>query len=237
MTINFSKNLRRSAVLVAGALISAACSRDSGTVQSDTTSAQASPPATDSVANIRGTVSSVSATEIVIKTDTGSVTIKLTQPYHVYDREPGKLADVKDNSFIGVTTVKQPDGTEQATEIHIFPEELRGMGEGSRMMTQSAGGAGGGRMTNGAVTGGSRMTNGTASPSRMSNGNVTNATGSTFVVQYAGGSQTVKVPANTPVTEIKATSKTLAAGNQAVIIARKGADGSLTSDKGLLAGK
>ena len=236
MTVSFCQTWRRSALLGVGALIAAACSRDSGTVQSDTTSAQATPPATDSVANIRGTVASVSATDIAITTDTGKVTIKLTQPFHVYDREPGKLADVKDNSFIGVTTVKQTDGTEQATEIHIFPEELRGMGEGSRMMTQKAGAGGGGRMTNGAVTG-SRMTNGTASPSRMSNGNVTNATGSTFVVQYSGGSQPVKVPANTPVTEIKATSKALAAGNQAVIIARRGADGSLSSDKGLLAGR
>jgi hypothetical protein len=238
MTVSLCQTLRRSAPLVAGALIAAACSRESGTVQSDTTSAQTTPGVTDSVANIRGTVASVSATDIVITTDTGKVTIKLTKPFRVYDREPGKLTDVKDNSFIGVTTVKQPDGTEQATEIHIFPEELRGMGEGSRMMAQnaSAGGGGGGRMTNGAVTG-SRMTNGTASPSRMSNGSVTNATGSTFVVQYSGGSQTVKVPANTPVTEIKATSRALAAGNQAVIIARRGADGTLTSDKGLLAGK
>lgn len=236
MTISFSQTLRRSVVLVVGAFLAGACSHESGTAQSDTTSAPASPPATDSVANIRGTIASVSATDIVITTDTGKVTVKLTQPFQVYDRQPGTLADVKDNSFIGVTTVKQSDGMEQATEIHIFPEELRGMGEGSRMMTQNGGAGGGGRMTNGAVTG-SRMTNGTASPSRMSNGNVTNATGSNFVVQYAGGSQTVKVPANTPVTEIKATSKALAAGNKAVIIARKGADGSLTADKGLLAGK
>jgi hypothetical protein len=236
MTISFGQTLRRSAVLAIGAFVAGACSRESGTVQSDTASAQATPLARDSVANIRGTIASVSATDIVITTDTGKVTIKRTQPFQVYDREPGKLADVKDSSFIGVTTVKQPDGTEQATEIHIFPEELRGMGEGSRMMTQNAGAGGGGRMTNGAVMG-SRMTNGTASPSRLSNGSVTNATGSTFVVQYSGGSQMVKVPANTPVTEIKATSKTLAAGNQAVIIARRGADGFLTSDKGLLAGK
>jgi hypothetical protein len=236
MTIGFCQTFRRSVVLVIAAFVANACSRESGTAQSDTASVQSTPAATDSVANIRGTVASVSATDIAITTDTGTVRIKVTQPFHVYDRKPGKLADVKDNSFIGVTTVKQPDGTEQATEIHIFPDELRGMGEGSRMMTQNAGGSGGGRMTNGAVTG-SRMTNGTASPSRMSNGNVTNATGSTFVVQYAGGSQTVKVPANTPVTEIKATSKTLAVGNQAVIIAKRGADGSLTSDKGLLAGK
>ena len=57
------------------------------------------------------------------------------------------------------------------------------------------------------------------------------------LVQYAGGSQTITVPPKTPVTEIKATSKTLAAGAQVVILAKRGADGSLTANKGLLAGK
>lgn len=91
-------------------------------------------------------------------------------------------------------------------------------------------------MTNGAVTG-SRMTNGAASQSRMSNGSVASANGSTYVVQYAGGSQTIKVPPKTPVTEIKSTSKTLAAGDQVIILAKRGADGSLTANKGMLAGK
>lgn len=234
MTVSFWTTSRLFTVLVLTSIVAAACNRESGNVQSDTTAAQAAPAKTDSVANIRGTVASVSATDIAIKTDSATVNVKLSQPFQVYEREPGKLADVKDNSFIGVTTVKQPDGTEQATEIHIFPEELRGMGEGSRMMTQNSGG--GNRMTNGAVTS-SRMTNGTASPSRMSNGSVTNSTGSSFVVQYSGGSQTVKVPANTPVTELKTTSKQLAVGNQVVIIAKKASDGSLTADKGLLASK
>lgn len=234
MTVSFCRMLRLFTAVGVTSIVAAGCNRESSNVQSDTSAAQVATAAKDSVANIRGTVATVSETDIAIKTDTGTVNVKLSQPFQVYEREPGKLADVKDNSFIGVTTVKQPDGAEQATEIHIFPEELRGMGEGSRMMTQNAGG--GNRMTNGAVTS-SRMTNGTASPSRMSNGSVTNATGSSFVVQYSGGSQTVKVPANTPVTELKTTSKKLAVGNQVVIIAKRGADGSLTADKGLLAGK
>ncbi len=49
---------------------------------------------------------------------------------------------------MGVTSVKQADGTELATEIHIFPEELRGLGEGSYMMNLTAGGDNN-RMTNG----------------------------------------------------------------------------------------
>ncbi len=212
-----------------------ACNRKSGSANSDTTAAQGvpAPAPADSAVNVRGTVASVSATDIAIKTATGNVAIKVAQPFQVYDREPGKLADVTDNSFVGITSVKQADGSERATEIHIFPEELRGMGEGSRMMAQNPAG---GRMTNGAVTG-SRMTNGAASQSRMSNGSVASANGSTYVVQYAGGSQTIKVPPKTPVTEIKSTSKTLAAGDQVIILAKRGADGSLTANKGMLAGK
>ena len=104
------------------------------------------------------------------------------------------------------------------------------------MMTPGTGGGGGGRMTNGAMSG-SRMTNGMASPSRMSNGSVANANGSMLDVQYSGGSQKITVPPNTSVTEIKATSKKLAAGDQVIVLAKKGADGSLSAGRALLAGK
>ncbi len=194
---------------------------------------------------VRGSVARVSGSDLVIQTPTGSVTVKLTQPFQVYDRVPATLADVKDSDFIGVTTVKQPDGSEQATEIHVFPEALRGLGEGSHMMTQGPQG-GGSRMTNGAVSGsrmtngavsGSRMTNGAVSGSRMSNGSVASANGSSLVVRYAGGSLKVAVPPRTQVTRIRASSRPLAPGDQVVVPATKGADGSLATDKALLTGK
>jgi hypothetical protein len=71
----------------------------------------------------------------------------------------------------------------------------------------------------------------------MSNGNVASTNGSTLVVQYAGGSQTVTVPPNTPVTQIKQVSKLLAAGDQVVVVATKRSDGSLVSGKALLTTK
>ena len=92
--------------------------------------------------------------------------------------------------------------------------------------------AGASRMTNGNVSA-SRMTNGTASQSRMSNGNVSSTNGSTLVVQYAGGSQTVTVPPKTPVTELKLASKAIAAGDRVVVLATRVADGSLTADKAI----
>jgi hypothetical protein len=42
------------------------------------------------------------------------------------------LSDIKDNSFIGVTGMPQADGSQKAVEIHIFPEPMRGTGEGHR---------------------------------------------------------------------------------------------------------
>ena len=130
-----------------------------------------------------------------------------------------------------MTTVRQSDGSERATEIHIFPEELRGTGEGSRLMGRDTAAAAS-RMTNGKVST-SRMTNGTATQSRMSNGNVSSTNGSTLVVQYAGGSQTVTVPPNTPVTELKIVSRNLAAGDRVAVMAKKAPDGTLMADKAI----
>jgi len=203
--------------------------------------AQTSNP--DAPIMLRGSVVSVSANQVVLKSDTGTVTVAIAQPFQVYTRAPSDLSKVQEKTFIGVTTVKQPDGSERATEIHIFPEELRGLGEGSRMMAPSTG-ASGSRMTNGNVSASrmtngmaSRMTNGTASQSRMSNGSVSSTNGSSLVVQYAGGSQNVTVPPNTPVTELKPTSKVLAPGDRVALLARKAADGTLTASKAISTAK
>ncbi len=214
------------------ALSAFACNRSADSTQ-DTTqvgrSAETSNP--DAPIMLRGTVGSVSANQLVLKSDTGSVRVNLAQPFHLYVRAPSDLAHVKESSFIGVTTVKQADGSERATEIHVFPEELRGVGEGSRMMAPDRSAAAK-RMTNGNVSA-SRMTNGAVSQSRMSNGNVSSSNGSNLVVQYAGGSQNVTVPPNTPVTELKLASRSVAAGDQVAVLAKKAPDGSLTSDKAI----
>jgi hypothetical protein len=218
------------------ALVATGCSRGADSTQDTTQPAQTvqtSNPATPIM--LRGTVVSASANRLVLKSDTGVVTVTMAQPFHLYTRIPSDLSKVKDNSFIGVTTVKQPDGSERATEIHVFPEELRGVGEGSRMMAPAPSAAAS-RMTNGNVSA-SRMTNGTASQSRMSNGNVSRTSGSSLVVQYADGSQNVTVPPNTPVTELKIASRDLAAGDQVAVLAKKAPDGSLTAGQAISTAK
>ena len=209
-----------------------ACNRNTDSTQDSTQLSQSSvTPNPDAPIMLRGTIVSVSANQLALKSDTGTVTVGLPDPLKLYVRAPSDLSKVKDNSFIGVTTVHQPDGSERATEIHVFPEELRGVGEGSRMMAEDRA-AGPSRMTNGNVST-PRMTNGTASQSRMSNGSVSSTTGSSLVVQYAGGSQSVTVPPNTPVTELKLASRGVTAGDQVALLAKKAPDGSLTADKAI----
>jgi hypothetical protein len=138
------------------------------------------------------------------------------------------MEDITPNTFVGVTTVKQPDGSNRATEIHIFPAELRGLGEGSRPMAPATSGGGAP----------STMTNGAArapeTKSTMTNGNASSL-GSTLDVQYAGGSIKANVPANTQITKLVATSKPLAAGDRIVVVATKNADGSLATNRVMLA--
>jgi len=218
------------------ALAVVGCSQKADSDQASATSsstAQVSNP--DAPILLRGTALSVATNQLIITSDSGAVTVTMAQPFHVYTRAPSDLSKVTEKSFIGVTTVKQPDGTERATEIHIFPEELRGLGEGSRMMPPSTDNRLT-RMTNGNVAA-SRMTNGTATPSRMSNGSVSSNNGSSLVVQYAGGSQNVTVPPKTPVTELKLVSKTLVAGDQVAVLAKKAVDGSLIADKAIFTAK
>jgi hypothetical protein len=191
----------------------------------------------DGLISISGTVERVSAGELAIKSRTGSdvMTVKLMQPFHLYASVPGDLSHVKDTSFVGVTSVKQADGTERASAIGILPEELRGVGEGSYMMNQPTG-ATPSRMTNGSAST-SRMTNGTASQSRMSNGTAERTDATTLTVLYQGGVQKITVPADTVVHEYQLTATQPVVGDRVFVLARKASDGSLSASTGVLSGK
>jgi hypothetical protein len=190
-------------------------------------SAQSWPPG---ITPVRGVVASVSGDELTVNSQSGAVKIHLGNPLTVYGRTSSDLAHVTTKSFVGITSVKQPDGSERATEIHIFPEALRGVGEGSYMMNPDpAKPATASRMTNGTVSG---STSASASPSksRMTNGTVTTLTeGSTLSVQYGGGMETIVVPPDVHVTALAPTGDKLAPGENVVALAKKQSDGSLTT--------
>jgi Domain of unknown function (DUF5666) len=83
---------------------------------------------------VRGTVEAVDGSTITVKSRDGqtSYKVKLTDNAAVRGIVKAALADIKANSFIGVTGMPQADGSQKAVEIHIFPEPMRGTGEGHR---------------------------------------------------------------------------------------------------------
>src|SRR5437016_4869616 len=79
-----------------------ACSRSADSRQDSTQLAQSAQIANPNAPiMLRGTVASVSANQVVLKSDTGTVTVALAQPFHLYVRAPSDLSHVKENSFIG----------------------------------------------------------------------------------------------------------------------------------------
>jgi hypothetical protein len=85
------------------------------------------------VARIRGTIEKVDGNTLAVKSREGqNLTIKLKDGATITGVDKAMLSDIKQNSFIGITAMPQPDGTQKAIEVHIFPEARRGAGEGHR---------------------------------------------------------------------------------------------------------
>jgi hypothetical protein len=97
---------------------------------------------------VRGTIEAVDGPTLTIKTREGQdVKAKLADNATVAAIVKASFSDIKEGSFIGVTGMPQPDGSQKCAEIHLFPEAMRGTGEGHQpwdLRPQST-------MTNGAV--------------------------------------------------------------------------------------
>lgn len=95
-----------------------------------TAPALAQPPQT---VRVRGTVESVDGATLTVKSREGAtLKVRVADNAAVRGIVKAPLGDIKENSYIGVTGIPQPDGSQKAVEVHIFPEPLRGTGEGFR---------------------------------------------------------------------------------------------------------
>ena len=82
---------------------------------------------------VRGTIERVDGPVYVVKARDGSeLKVTLADNALVVAIVKASLADIKVGSFVGVTGMPQVDGTQKAVEVHIFPEAMRGTGEGHR---------------------------------------------------------------------------------------------------------
>ena len=97
---------------------------------------------------LRGVIEKVDGNEVTAKSDKGDeLKINLADKMTVVGVVKASLADIKDGDFIGSGAMPQPDGSQKAIEVHIFPEQMRGTGEGFRPWD----GAPNSTMTNGTV--------------------------------------------------------------------------------------
>jgi hypothetical protein len=82
---------------------------------------------------VRGTIEAVDGPMLTIKSRDGAeVKAKLTDNAMIVAVIKASYSDIKQGSFIGVTGMPQADGSQRCMEIHIFPEAMRGTGEGHR---------------------------------------------------------------------------------------------------------
>jgi hypothetical protein len=89
------------------------------------------PAAAQETVRIRGTVERIEGPVYVVKNRDGAeMKLKVTDNPLFVAISPSTMADIKPGMFVGSAGMMQPDGTQKAIEVHIFPESMRGTGEG-----------------------------------------------------------------------------------------------------------
>ena len=133
-------------------------------------------------ARVRGSVVSLDGSTLVVHAKDGKdVSINLSDKFAVLAVVKASIADIKQGTFIGTATVTQPDSSLRSQEVVVFPENLRGLGEGHYPWDLGA-------------------------KSMMTNATVANAVkgvdGQTVTVTYKGGEKKIDIPADVPVVTI-----------------------------------
>ncbi len=159
---------------------------------------------------IRGTVEKIDGTKLTIKANNGqSMNVKLADNYTVMGIAKASLADIAGGKFIGTTTLGERNGALVALEVHIFPENMRGTGEGHYDWDLRP-------------------------DSKMTNANVANVTSMgkdrVLTVQYKGGEKKVLVPEKAVIVSFTPTERSaLKPGAPVFAVTQRQPDGSLTA--------
>src|SRR5829696_7438974 len=156
----------RRTILAAAAALAVAAALSSASAQQQTM-------------RVRGTIEKLDGNTLMVKSREGAdLSVTLTDNVQVVGVEKAALSDITVGSYIGSAAMPQPDGTQKALEVHIFPEAMRGTGEGHRPFNIP----------------GSTMTNGTAGGAT-----VTGVDGAAIKVKYKDGEKVIVVPPNVPI--------------------------------------
>ena len=132
---------------------------------------------TEQTTRIVGTIERVDGTNLVIKTAQVDKVVNLAPNATVLALVKATLADVKPGAFIGVGATPQPDDSQQAIRVMIFPDFMRGVGEGHRPWDRP----------------GTTMTNATVDTA------VTSVDGQVVTVRYQGGEKKIVIRPDTTI--------------------------------------
>src|SRR6266849_2179749 len=108
--------IRTIRLVLAGAIIAASCAA-----------------ATAQTVRVRGTIEKADGNVLTLKSSDGAeLKLTLTENAMIVAVVKASMAEIKEGTFLGSAAMPQPDGSQKALEVHIFPEPMRGTGEGHR---------------------------------------------------------------------------------------------------------
>lgn len=159
-----------------------------------------------------GTYVSVTGDDAVLEAEGGGrLNIRLSPATAFARLDRAGVADLKAGLFVGVGARPQPDGSQKAVQIVIFPESMRGTGEGHRawgVMPEAT-------MTNGAIA-----------------ETVQSVEGGGFTLSYKGGAQKVTTPSDASILMLSLTDRSaLKPGARGQVVGTKGEDGAVAATR------
>lgn len=180
---------------------------------------------------IAGDVVRLDGTKLEVKSTAGQVIdFKLADNARLSASSPADATKLSPGAFIATTAVPQADGTLLAREVRIFPESMRGVGEGHRPMDREPGST----MTNATIA---SVSGRDAAPrNTMTNATVADVAGKAgerrLTLTYKGGEKTVVVPDNVPVTMVEPADRSLLApGTHVIVYGAPQADGMVAAER------
>jgi hypothetical protein len=164
------------------------------------------PASAQEITRIRGTIDRIEGPVYVIESRDGTeLKLTLTDNPLFVAIAPATMADIKPGMFVGSAGMMQPDGTQKAIEVHIFPESMRGTGEGHYDWDLKPA---------------SKMTNGNVEQT------VAGVDGPVLSVKYKGGEKKLMVtPDTVVVTYVPGNKDEVKPGTKVFVAAKKQADG------------
>ena len=158
---------------------------------------------------VRDAITAIEGDSLKVHSNKGEdLQVNLTQDTQVRGVTLAQVSEIKPGSYIGSAAVPQADGTLKALEVHVFPPQMAGTGDGHRAFDLGKDST----MTNGSV------------------GDLVTSNGRTITVNYKGGQKKIVIPDDVPIVNLVPGDRSLLKpGVKVVLQAQPGADGALNA--------